>query len=153
MVRRKKRVILISALISLTAISVYLIMWALRDNIVFFYSPSEVHQKIYSNEITNESFLRLGGMVKENSIIKSKDGSISFLVTDYKREIEVNYSGIIPDLFREGQGVIAEGRLKDGINFSASSILAKHDENYMPPEVIHILDKNIKEEDNAVSVR
>ena len=75
------------------------------------------------------------------------------MVTDYKREIEVNYSGIIPDLFREGQGVIAEGRLKDGINFSASSILAKHDENYMPPEGIHILDKNIKEEDNAISVR
>ena len=93
MVRRKKRVILISALISLTAISVYLIMWALRDNIVFFYSPSEVHQKIYSNEITNESFLRLGGMVKENSIIKalyfSKKTNLICLADDSGLEIDI----------------------------------------------------------------
>ena len=142
MIKRRKRATLLIILISITAVSIYLILWALRDNIVFFYSPTEVYQKVRSGEINNQSFLRLGGMVKESSVLRSTDGSIVFTITDFRSDIKVYYLGIVPDLFREGQGVIAEGRMKENFLFNASSILAKHDENYMPPEVKEILEKN-----------
>ena len=142
MIKRRKRATLLIILISITAASIYLILWALRDNIVFFYSPTEVYQKVRSGEINNQSFLRLGGMVKESSVLRSTDGSIVFTITDFRSDIKVYYLGIVPDLFREGQGVIAEGRMKENFLFNASSILAKHDENYMPPEVKEILEKN-----------
>lgn len=142
MIKRRKRATLLIILISITAASIYLILWALRDNIVFFYSPTEVYQKVRSGEINNQSFLRLGGMVKESSVLRSTDGSIVFTITDFRSDIKVYYLGIVPDLFREGQGVIAEGRIKENFLFNASSILAKHDENYMPPEVKEILEKN-----------
>ena len=142
MIKRRKRATLLIILISITAASIYLILWALRDNIVFFYSPTEIYQKVRSGEINNQSFLRLGGMVKESSVLRSTDGSIVFTITDFRSDIRVYYLGIVPDLFREGQGVIAEGRIKENFLFNASSILAKHDENYMPPEVKEILEKN-----------
>ena len=142
MIKRRKRATLLIILISITAVSIYLILWALRDNIVFFYSPTEIYQKVRSGEINNQSFLRLGGMVKESSVLRSTDGSIVFTITDFRSDIKVYYLGIVPDLFREGQGVIAEGRIKENFLFNASSILAKHDENYMPPEVKDILEKN-----------
>ena len=142
MIKRRKRATLLIILISITAASIYLILWALRDNIVFFYSPTEIFQKVRSGEINDQSFLRLGGMVKESSVVRSADGSIVFTITDFRSDIEVYYLGIVPDLFREGQGVIAEGRIKENFLFNASSILAKHDENYMPPEVKDILEKN-----------
>ena len=142
MIKRRKRATLLIILISITAASIYLILWALRDNIVFFYSPTEIYQKVRSGEINNQSFLRLGGMVKESSVLRSTDGSIVFTITDFRSDIKVYYLGIVPDLFREGQGVIAEGRIKENFLFNASSILAKHDENYMPPEVKEILEKN-----------
>ena len=142
MIKRRKRATLLIILISITAVSIYLILWALRDNIVFFYSPTEIYQKVRSGEINNQSFLRLGGMVKESSVLRSTDGSIVFTITDFRSDIRVYYLGIVPDLFREGQGVIAEGRIKENFLFNASSILAKHDENYMPPEVKDILEKN-----------
>ena len=142
MIKRRKRAALLIILISITAASIYLILWALRDNIVFFYSPTEIFQKVRSGEINDQSFLRLGGMVKESSVVRSADGSIVFTITDFRSDIEVYYLGIVPDLFREGQGVIAEGRIKENFLFNASSILAKHDENYMPPEVKDILEKN-----------
>ena len=142
MIKRRKRAALLIILISITAASIYLILWALRDNIVFFYSPTEIFQKVRSGEINDQSFLRLGGMVKESSVLRSTDGSIVFTITDFRSDIEVYYLGIVPDLFREGQGVIAEGRIKENFLFNASSILAKHDENYMPPEVKEILEKN-----------
>ena len=142
MIKRRKRATLLIILISITAVSIYLILWALRDNIVFFYSPTEIYQKVRSGEINNQSFLRLGGMVKESSVLRSTDGSIVFTITDFRSDIKVYYLGIVPDLFREGQGVIAEGRIKENFLFNASSILAKHDENYMPPEVKEILEKN-----------
>jgi len=142
MIKRRKRATLLIILISITAVSIYLILWALRDNIVFFYSPTEIYQKVRSGEINNQSFLRLGGMVKESSVLRSTDGSIVFTITDFRSDIRVYYLGIVPDLFREGQGVIAEGRIKENFLFNASSILAKHDENYMPPEVKEILEKN-----------
>ena len=142
MIKRRKRAALLIILISITAASIYLILWALRDNIVFFYSPTEIFQKVRSGEINDQSFLRLGGMVKESSVVRSADGSIVFTITDFRSDIKVYYLGIVPDLFREGQGVIAEGRIKENFLFNASSILAKHDENYMPPEVKEILEKN-----------
>ena len=142
MIKRKKRIYLICLLFVTIAVSVYLILWALRDNIVFFYSPSEIHQKKIYGEINESSKLRLGGMVKEFSIQQLNDGSINFIITDFNKEMLVMYKGIIPDLFREQQGVIAEGSVNNEGIFIANSILAKHDENYMPPEVQDTLLKN-----------
>ena len=142
MIKRKKRIYLISLFFITIATSIYLILWALRDNIVFFYSPSEIQQKISLKEIDEMSKLRLGGMVKESSIEKLNNGSINFIITDFDREMVVFYKGIIPDLFKEQQGVIAEGSINNEGIFIANSILAKHDENYMPPEVQDTLKKD-----------
>jgi len=142
MIKRKKRIYLISLFFITIATSIYLILWALRDNIVFFYSPSEIQQKISLKEIDEMSKLRLGGMVKESSIEQLNDGSINFIITDFDREMVVFYKGIIPDLFKEQQGVIAEGSINNEGIFIANSILAKHDENYMPPEVQDTLKKD-----------
>ena len=142
MIKRKKRIYLISLFFITIATSIYLILWALRDNIVFFYSPSEIQQKINLKEIDEMSKLRLGGMVKESSIEQFNDGSINFIITDFDREMVVFYKGIIPDLFKEQQGVIAEGSINNEGIFIANSILAKHDENYMPPEVQDTLKKD-----------
>ena len=142
MIKRKKRIYLICLLFITIAVSVYLILWALRDNIVFFYSPSEIHQKKIYVEINESSKLRVGGIVKEFSIQQLNDGSINFIITDFNKEMLVMYKGIIPDLFREKQGVIAEGSINNEGIFIANSILAKHDENYMPPEVQDTLFKN-----------
>ena len=141
MIKRKKRIYLISLFFITIATSIYLILWALRDNIVFFYSPSEIQQKINLKEIDEMSKLRLGGMVKESSIEQLNNGSINFIITDFDREMVVFYKGIIPDLFKEQQGVIAEGSINNEGIFIANSILAKHDENYMPPEVQDTLKK------------
>ena len=142
MIKRKKRIYLISLFFITIATSIYLILWALRDNIVFFYSPSEIQQKIRLKEIDEMSKLRLGGMVKESSIEQLNNGSINFIITDFDREMVVFYKGIIPDLFKEQQGVIAEGSINNEVIFIANSILAKHDENYMPPEVQDTLKKD-----------
>ena len=142
MIKRKKRIYLISLFFITIATSIYLILWALRDNIVFFYSPSEIQQKINLKEIDEMSKLRLGGMVKESSIEQFNDGSVNFIITDFDREMVVFYKGIIPDLFKEQQGVIAEGSINNEGMFIANSILAKHDENYMPPEVQDTLKKD-----------
>ena len=142
MIKRKKRIYLISLFFITIATSIYLILWALRDNIVFFYSPSEIQQKINLKEINEMSKLRLGGMVKESSIKQLNDGSINFIITDFDREMVVFYKGIIPDLFKEQQGVIAEGSINNEGIFVANSVLAKHDENYMPPEVQDALKKD-----------
>jgi len=142
MIKRKKRIYLISLFFITIATSIYLILWALRDNIVFFYSPTEIQQKISIKEINEMSKLRLGGMVKESSIKQFNDGSINFIITDFNKEMIVFYKGIIPDLFKEEQGVIAEGSVNREGMFIANSILAKHDENYMPPEVQSALKKD-----------
>ena len=142
MIKRKKRIYLISLFFITIATSIYLILWALRDNIVFFYSPTEIQQKISIKEINEMSKLRLGGMVKESSIKQLNDGSINFIITDFNKEMIVFYKGIIPDLFKEEQGVIAEGSVNKEGMFIANSILAKHDENYMPPEVQNTLKKD-----------
>jgi cytochrome c-type biogenesis protein CcmE len=122
-------------LISLVLI-IYLSLRTLEDNVVYFLSPTEIQNK---EEIKKNEKVRVGGMVKKNSI-KSYTNYISFILTDYKNEINVTYSGTIPNLFSEEKGVVAEGTLKDKNYFIANKILAKHDENYMPPKVNNSLD-------------
>jgi len=111
-------------------LSVYLILQSLKENVVYFQSPSEIKSLI---ELDKKK-IRVGGMVKEQSISINSD-EIIFVITDFKNEINVTYSGAVPNLFAEGKGVVAEGFLKDRNYFLATKILAKHDENYMPPEV------------------
>ena len=142
MIKRKKRIYLISLFFITIATSIYLILWALRDNIVFFYSPSEIQQKINLKEIDEMSKLRLGGMVKESSIEQLNNGSINFIITDLETEMIVFNKVIIPDEYKEQQSVIAEGSINNEGIFIANSILAKHDENYMPPEVQDTLKKD-----------
>ena len=118
-------------------LSVFLVLKSLEENVVYFKSPSDV--KLI--EKLDKTKIRIGGMVKENSV-KIKFNEINFIITDFKNDIIVTYSGVLPNLFSEGKGVVAEGYLKDRSFFEASKILAKHDENYMPPEVKAALEKN-----------
>jgi len=126
----KLRFFFIILILVTLALSVFLILKSLEENVIYFKSPSDV--KILS-EIENKK-IRIGGMVKEGSI-NIVDKKLNFIITDFKNEISVVYSGLVPNLFAEGKGVVAEGFLKDKSFFSATKILAKHDENYMPPEV------------------
>ena len=126
----KLRFLFILLIIIILSLSVFLVLKSLEKNVVYFQSPSEI--KILS-EIDKKK-IRIGGMVKNQSIL-IKDKELKFIVTDFKNEINVVYSGVIPNLFAEGKGVVAEGFLKDKNLFLATKILAKHDENYMPPEV------------------
>ena len=112
------------------ALSVFLILKSLEENVVFFKSPTDIK----TLPELSKSKIRIGGMVKKNSI-NIVDKKLNFIITDFKNEINVVYSGVVPNLFTEGKGVVAEGYLKDKSFFSATKILAKHDENYMPPEV------------------
>ena len=127
-------VLLVFAIFILT---VFLILRSLEENVVYFKSPSDVKVLV---EIKKKK-IRVGGMVKKESINIESD-KISFIVTDFKNEINVSYSGVVPNLFEEGKGVVAEGYLKDKNFFLATKILAKHDENYMPPEVKSALEGN-----------
>ena len=126
----KLRFLFISLILLILSLSVFLILKSLEENVVYFQSPSEI--KVLS-ELENKK-IRVGGMVKKSSILIKAD-EVKFIITDFKNEINVSYSGAIPNLFEEGKGVVAEGFLKDRNFFSATKILAKHDENYMPPEV------------------
>ena len=126
----KLRFLFIILILTSLALSVFLVLKSLEENVVFFKSPSDIQ---LLEEVKNKK-IRVGGMVKENSIQVSSN-KINFVITDFKNEINVSYSGLVPNLFSEGKGVVAEGYLKDKSFFEASKILAKHDENYMPPEV------------------
>ena len=129
--------ILIFLLVSLILIIVF-ILRSLEENLVYFFSPTEIYNK---NNISFNEKIRIGGLVKKGSIYKDST-SIQFIITDLKNEIIVTYNGLVPNLFSEGKGVIAEGILKDKSYFIAAKILAKHDENYMPPEVSKILEED-----------
>ncbi len=138
MTRKTRRAALIGLSLSVLALAVALVLIALRESIVFFYSPSEVAQK----EVSVGKRFRLGGLVEDGSVERGQGTTVRFAITDKRSVLPVTYTGILPDLFREGQGVIAEGMLQtDGV-FHADSVLAKHDENYMPPEVA----KKLKEQ-------
>ena len=118
------------------AMIIFIVLRSLEENVVYFLSPTEIYNK---TNITFDKTIRIGGLVKTNSISKNET-SIIFIITDLKKEIIVSYEGIVPNLFSEGKGVVAEGKLKDKKYFVANKILAKHDENYMPPEVSKALE-------------
>ena len=134
----KSRMIFLIFSLLLATVIIFFIFKSLEENVVYFFSPTEIYNK--PNISLNEK-IRIGGLVKENSLSKSQK-SIKFIITDLKNEIIVSYNGQVPNLFSEGKGVIAEGQLKDKKYFIANKILAKHDENYMPPEVSKALEKS-----------
>jgi cytochrome c-type biogenesis protein CcmE len=135
---RHQRMIAIAAGVVLIAVAAALVLNAFQGNVVFFFSPSQIAAK----EAPLEKTFRVGGMVEKGSLKRQADGvTVVFVVTDTAQSIPVSYTGILPDLFKEGKGVVAQGRLgPDGV-FHASEVLAKHDENYMPPEAAHALSK------------
>ena len=133
----KLRFLFILTALTILALTTFLILKSLEENVVYFQSPTDVKSLA---EIEKKK-IRIGGMVKKNSIF-IKEKNVKFIVTDFKNEINVIYSGVIPNLFSEGKGVVAEGILKDKNLFLATKILAKHDENYMPPEVKKALEGN-----------
>ena len=136
MTPRQKRFSLIIAGIVVLALAAGFVLNAFQSNLVFFFTPTQVAQ----GEAPRNKVFRVGGMVKEGSV-KRDQALIEFVVTDTARDIPVRYSGLLPDLFKEGKGVVAQGRLDEQGLFVASEVLAKHDENYMPPEAQHALDK------------
>ena len=126
----KLRFIFLILILSSAILTVFLVLQSLKENVVYFQSPSEIKSLIE----LNKKKIRVGGMVKEQSVFINSD-EVNFIITDFKNEINVVYSGAVPNLFAEEKGVVAEGFLKDKNYFTATKILAKHDENYMPPEV------------------
>jgi len=131
----KLRIIFLLISLFLTILVIFLVLKTLEKNVVYFFSPTEIfHEK----NINFNKKIRVGGLVKENSLKKNKN-SFKFVITDKKNEIIVSYTGLLPNLFSEGKGVVAEGKLEDRKYFIADTILAKHDENYMPPEVNKVL--------------
>ena len=132
----KLRFLFIVVILITLILSVFLILKSLEENVIYFQSPSEI--KVLSE--LDKKKIRVGGMVKKNSISITAN-EVKFIITDFKNEINVSYTGAIPNLFTEGKGVVAEGFLKDRNFFSATKILAKHDENYMPPEVKKALEE------------
>jgi cytochrome c-type biogenesis protein CcmE len=135
MTRKQRRAAIIAVSVGILAVAVFLVAVALRDTIVFFHTPSEVAQKA----IPAGQRIRIGGLVAQGSVRRGTGEHIQFAITDTARTIPVSYTGVLPDLFREGQGVVAEGKLDEAGRFLADTILAKHDENYMPPEVAKAL--------------
>ena len=133
----KLRFFFIVLILTILTLSIYLILKSLEENVVYFQSPSEIKNVAEFKETK----IRIGGMVKKDSVSINMN-EINFIITDFKNEINVTYSGAVPNLFEEGKGVVAEGFLKDRNFFMASKILAKHDENYMPPEVKAALGEN-----------
>ena len=126
----KLRFVFLALILASVILTVFLVLQSLKENVVYFQSPSEIKFLIE----LNKKKIRVGGMVKEQSVFINSD-EVNFIITDFKNEINVVYSGAVPNLFAEGKGVVAEGFLKDKNYFTATKILAKHDENYMPPEV------------------
>lgn len=135
---RKKRFALIALMLAGVALGVGLALKSLNQNIMFFFSPSEV----MAGEAPRNQLFRIGGMVVDGSVSRPGDGlTVQFDLTDNQENVTVRYTGILPDLFREGQGIVANGRLDDQGRFVAEEVLAKHDENYMPPEIAEAMKK------------
>jgi len=138
--RHKKLMVIVLGLAGI-GIAAALVLNAFQSNLVFFFSPSDVAQ---GKAPTDRAF-RIGGLVEDGSVKRDPDGlTVNFVVTDTAKSIPVTYKGILPDLFKEGKGVVAEGKLDAGGHFTATQVLAKHDENYMPPEAAHALEQAAK---------
>ena len=136
----KKRASLLAVILAASVISIFLILNSLNKNILYFKSPTEIKN---SQDVDFNKKLRVGGMVKKDTI-KINEEEVKFIITDFKNEIKVSFRGTVPNLFSEGKGVVAEGKLQDKKFFIADRILAKHDENYMPPELKKIMKKDAK---------
>jgi cytochrome c-type biogenesis protein CcmE len=135
---RHQRMIAIAAGAALIAVAATLVLRSLDSNVAFFFSPSDIAE----NKAPKEKTFRVGGMVEKGSLRRQADGlTVQFVVTDTAKNITVTYKGLLPDLFKEGKGVVAQGRLDPDGGFRATEVLAKHDENYMPPEAAHALSK------------
>jgi len=134
----KARMYILILFLILLSIIIFIVLKSLEENVVYFFSPSDIYNK---PNISLDNKIRVGGLVKINSITKNNT-SINFIITDLQKEIIVSYKGLVPNLFSEGKGVIAEGKLNDKKYFIADKILAKHDENYMPPEVSKALEES-----------
>ena len=135
--KARSRIANLTFLLVLAIVVVFVVLKSLEENVVYFFSPTEIYNK---ENISFNKKIRVGGLVKEGSITNNQT-SVNFIVTDLNNEIIVSYSGSLPNLFSEGKGVVAEGKLKDKKYFIADKILAKHDENYMPPEVSKAIEK------------
>ena len=135
--KTRRRIVLATFLLVASIVVVFVVLKSLEENVVYFFSPTEIYNK---ENISFNKKIRVGGLVKEGSVTNNQT-SVNFIVTDLNNEILVSYIGSLPNLFSEGKGVVAEGKLKDKKYFIADKILAKHDENYMPPEVSKILKK------------
>jgi cytochrome c-type biogenesis protein CcmE len=136
--KRKMGIIVLSLL--MVSLAAALILYALRQNISLFYTPTQA----VKGEAPLKKHIRIGGMVEKGSLIRGqRDLVVQFKVTDFKQTVTIIYKGILPDLFREGQGIVAEGQLQDGLHFKATQVLAKHDEKYMPPEVKDMLSNKV----------
>ena len=138
--KAKKRASLLAALLLVSAIAIFFILKSLDKNILYFKSPSDIKK---SQDIDFTKKIRVGGMVKKDSVIISEE-EIKFIITDLRNELKISYSGTVPNLFSEEKGVVAEGKLQDKTFFIADRILAKHDENYMPPELKNLMKQNVK---------
>jgi cytochrome c-type biogenesis protein CcmE len=138
--KAKKRASLLTIFLSISVLAIFLILKSLDKNILYFKSPTDIK---LSQDFNFNKKVRVGGMVKKDSIIINEN-EIKFIITDFKNELKVSYSGTVPNLFLEQKGVVAEGKLQDKTFFIADRILAKHDENYMPPELKNIMKQNVK---------
>lgn len=136
--RKRRRLYFAIALVSAGAVGAALVVRALQDNVLYFYSPSDIAEKHVSPGVA----FRVGGLVEKGTVVHSRNGQVRFFVTDGRRQVPVEYQGALPDLFREGQGVVASGALSATGVFRAGEILAKHDERYMPPEVVQALKRS-----------
>jgi cytochrome c-type biogenesis protein CcmE len=146
MTRKQRRGVLIGVCLAVLGVAVGLVLFAMRDSIVFFYSPSEVTEM----GIAPGQRFRLGGLVENGSVMRGEGTTIRFIITDRAKTLPVTFTGVLPDLFREGQGVVAEGTLQpDGV-FHADNVLAKHDENYMPPDAAHAIEQAQKAQKTTI---
>jgi cytochrome c-type biogenesis protein CcmE len=145
---RHKRIAIIAASLAALGIAAALVLNAFQSNLVFFFSPSQV----MANEAPRGKPFRIGGLVETGSLKRENDGlTVSFRVTDTAQTITVAYTGILPDLFKEGKGVVAQGRIRPDGMFEATEVLAKHDENYMPPDAAHAIEQAQKAQKSVVT--
>ena len=135
---KRRRLVIIVAGLSLFGLATGLVLAAFEEGVTYFYSPSD----LVETQVPRDRMLRIGGLVEEDSLVRGQGLTVTFRVTDLAQSVSVQYSGILPDLFREGQGVVAVGKLEQNGVFVASEVLAKHDENYMPPEAAEALKKS-----------
>ena len=148
MTRKRRRLYILLGGMAALAIAAALVLSAFRENLVFFYSPSELLAK----HVAPDRRVRVGGLVEKGSVVKQPDGlAVTFRITDLETEVPVTFSGTLPDLFREGQGVVAEGMFRTDGTFAATEVLAKHDEKYMPPEVVEALKKSGRWQENEAT--